>query len=142
MPHWRERPQSMVVNVKLVALDNLQAASIQQSSEPNENKRGENACNPEACVRGYSSSNLAPGARHAAHGDSLTLLLRIRVHIIVQMFLIPLLFSALAPKNRSDCRFELLYPIFPRTLNICIIIANNDFCLMEKKFQLYHGFVE
>lgn len=30
----------MVVNVKLVALDNLQAASIPQSSEPNEN-RGE-----------------------------------------------------------------------------------------------------
>lgn len=35
-------PQSMVVNVKLVALDNLQAASIPQSSEPNENKGGEN----------------------------------------------------------------------------------------------------
>lgn len=33
----------MVVNVKLVALDNLQAASIPQSSEPNENKGGENA---------------------------------------------------------------------------------------------------
>lgn len=35
--------QSMVVNVKLVALDNLQAASIPQSSEPNENKGGEKA---------------------------------------------------------------------------------------------------
>lgn len=36
-----KQPQSMVVNVKLVALDNLQAASIPQSSEPNENKGGE-----------------------------------------------------------------------------------------------------
>lgn len=33
-----KQAQSMVVNVKLVALDNLQAASIPQSSEPNENK--------------------------------------------------------------------------------------------------------
>lgn len=38
-----KQAQSMVVNVKLVALDNLQAASIPQSSEPNENKGGENA---------------------------------------------------------------------------------------------------
>lgn len=38
-----KQAQSMVVNVKLVALDNLQAASILQSSEPNENKRGERA---------------------------------------------------------------------------------------------------
>lgn len=38
-----KQPQSMVVNVKLVALDNLRAASIPQSSEPNENKGGEDA---------------------------------------------------------------------------------------------------
>lgn len=31
----------MVVNAKLVALDNLQAASIPQSSEPNENEGGQ-----------------------------------------------------------------------------------------------------
>lgn len=76
---------------------------------------------------------LAPGALHAAHGDSLTLLLWIRVHLIVQMFLIPLCFSALAPKNRCDCRFELLYLVFHRKLNaiVYIIIVKNDFCLMD-----------
>lgn len=36
-----KQPQSMVVNAKLVALDNLQAASIPQSSEPNENEGGQ-----------------------------------------------------------------------------------------------------
>lgn len=35
-----KQPQSMAVNVKLVALDNLKATSIRQSSKPNEN-RGE-----------------------------------------------------------------------------------------------------
>lgn len=36
-----KQPQSMAVNVKLVALDNSRAASITQSSAPNENEGGE-----------------------------------------------------------------------------------------------------
>lgn len=39
-PQIRQR-QSMAVNVKLVALDNLQGAWITQSSVPNENEGGE-----------------------------------------------------------------------------------------------------
>lgn len=38
-----KQPQSMAVNVKLVALDKLEAASIPQSSKPNENRGSESA---------------------------------------------------------------------------------------------------
>lgn len=38
-----KQPQSMAVNVKLVALDKLKAASIRQSSKPNENRGRESA---------------------------------------------------------------------------------------------------
>ena len=46
-----KRPQSMVVNVKLVALDNSRAASIPQSSEPNENKGGALVAYSDACAQ-------------------------------------------------------------------------------------------
>lgn len=42
-PPQIKQPQSMAVNVKLVALDKLKAASIRQSSKPNENRGRESA---------------------------------------------------------------------------------------------------
>lgn len=51
-----KQPQSMAVNVKLVALDKLKAASIRQSSKPNEN-RGERAC----CISGLFCSLRSTG---------------------------------------------------------------------------------
>lgn len=95
-----KQPQSMVVNVKLVALDNLQAASIPQSSELMK-IRGERMC---AVLAAYSDARVELHMIWAKYGScllcsshctcsSLTLLLLTTVHLIVQMFPIPLSWS-------------------------------------------------